>query len=239
MNRLVTFLAGFSLGAVATAALSAAVVVVLLQSPSTEPLPSLAPTQQQATETIRPLRDSPTPSPPSQSYEPRTFPYDDPEAFDLCAQGVDISDQSERLDISEKGLLQALHELRLCGARLAIVLRDASGPPPSDGDIELGSASGENGGYTIEINALDPSQLGTFPIRCGPIRTLYGPGYNCTMLHELRHIWQFIYAAERPAFWLNIYGKEFDEEVAERDAEKWAWPQKHRVIYSTVPSLLG
>ena len=42
------------------------------------------------------------------------------------------------------------------------------------------------------------------------------------MLHEMRHIWQFIYAAERPGYWQNIYGKEFDEEVGERDAEAWA-----------------
>ena len=131
MNRLVTFLAGFSVGAVATVALSAAVVVVLLQSPSTEPLPPLATTQQQATETISPLQDSPAPSPPSQSYEPRTFPYDDPETLYLCTQAVEISDQSERLDVSEKGLLEAMHELRICGATLAIVLRDTSGPPPT------------------------------------------------------------------------------------------------------------
>lgn len=211
----------------------------MLQSPSTEALPPLATTQQQATETISPVQDSPAPSPPSQSYEPRTFPYDDPETLYLCTQAVEISDQSERLDISEKGLLEAMHELRICGASLTIVLRDVSGPPPSDGDFELGSASAENGNFIIEINALDPSHSGTFPIRCGPIRTLYSDGYNCTILHELRHMWQFIYAAERPAFWQNIYGKEFDEEVAERDAEAWAWPPKHRVILSTVPSLLG
>ncbi len=180
--------------------------------------PGIFPAFSPVNEGTLPSVTPPPTSPPIGTTTPTSIPL--PTA---CGANVTVNDDfSQRIHIRRDGLNEALEDLGLCQKKFLLLVQDIPGfefpvDVPEFGPAFYGATTvfrtpGRESDIGVQINVVHQIWSPSDGYRCGEYQVDWESNYNCTVLHELKHVNQELYSE----------GGYMATEEQEREAEEYA-----------------